>query len=217
VTPIDLSYYGTYRCMATNIHGKDERAIELRDARAPGPLLLPSRTLFSHGPLLLVIYCIALAISFFSVIFKLKNERNLKLVNKTPTPPGPPPNQVENPFPDQTDILSPPPSRGINTPLSIVLTIFLLQIIESLEIPVKDLASGFLTPMGTALQSLNIFLIVLRGCLVLALVYLNIDELRNRPLIKFIAKLLFLFFAFSNVILTIRLSLGRYAGAFYIN
>nr|CAH0111202.1 unnamed protein product [Daphnia galeata] len=39
VTPIDLSYYGTYRCLATNIHGKDEKAIELREARAPGPLL----------------------------------------------------------------------------------------------------------------------------------------------------------------------------------
>jgi len=39
VTPIDLSYYGTYRCLAMNIHGKDEHAIELREARAPGPLL----------------------------------------------------------------------------------------------------------------------------------------------------------------------------------
>jgi len=39
VTPVDLSYYGTYRCLAMNIHGKDEHAIELREARIPGPLL----------------------------------------------------------------------------------------------------------------------------------------------------------------------------------
>ncbi|XP_059352622.1 fasciclin-2-like isoform X6 [Daphnia carinata] len=39
VTPVDLSYYGTYRCLAMNIHGKDEHAIELREARPPGPLL----------------------------------------------------------------------------------------------------------------------------------------------------------------------------------
>ena len=39
VTPSDLSYYGTYRCLAMNIHGKDEHAIDLREARPPGPLL----------------------------------------------------------------------------------------------------------------------------------------------------------------------------------
>lgn len=39
VTPIDLSYYGTYRCLAMNVHGKDEHAINLREARPPGPLL----------------------------------------------------------------------------------------------------------------------------------------------------------------------------------
>lgn len=39
VTPADLGYYGTYRCLAMNVHGKAEHAIELREARVPGPLL----------------------------------------------------------------------------------------------------------------------------------------------------------------------------------
>jgi len=39
VTPVDHTYYGTYQCLAMNVHGKANHVIELREARVPGRLL----------------------------------------------------------------------------------------------------------------------------------------------------------------------------------